>query len=301
MNPFLRWLVVILALSAAGPAAAKLRVFACEPEWGALARTLGEEQVEVYTATTARQDPHHVQARPSLISRMRRADLVVCTGAELEIGWLPVLLRQGNNPRVQPGQPGYLAAAEHVRLLGIPTRVDRSEGDIHPYGNPHIQTDPHNIARVAAVLTDRLVQLDPAHETGYRQRYRHFANRWQQAMARWELEAAPLRGGAVVTHHEGWVYLTHWLGLTVVGHLEPKPGVPPSGAHLARLLQTLKTRPAKMVIRAAYQDPRPSRWLASHGNTVTVTLPFTVGGTPGAKDLFGLYEDTVQRLLRAGR
>ena len=139
-----------------------LEVFACEPEWAALATELGGDKVEVFSATTARQDPHQIQARPALIARLRSADLVICTGAELEIGWMPVLLRQAANARVQPGTPGYMEASQYVRLLEVPTRLDRAEGDIHPAGNPHIQSDPRNIAAVATALARRLSEIDPA-------------------------------------------------------------------------------------------------------------------------------------------
>ena len=283
----------------AQPASAAVRVFACEPEWGALAREIGGDEVSVFTATHALQDPHHIQARPSLIARMRRADLVIATGAQLEIGWLPVLLRQAANPRVQPGQPGYLAAADYVRKLDVPARVDRALGDIHPAGNPHIQTDPRNIGRVAAALAERLQQIDPQHAAAYAARYADFARRWQQALARWQAEAAPLKGARIVVYHKGWAYMNRWLGLEEVAALEPVPGVPPSASHLAGLLAKLRARPAAMVIYAAYQDSRASEWLASRAGIPAVRLPFTVGGTPAASDLFGLYEDTVRRLLGA--
>jgi len=281
------------------PAMATLRIFACEPEWGALATAIGGDAVSVYTATQARQDPHHIQARPSLIARMRRADMVIATGAQLEIGWLPVLLRQAANSRIQRGQPGYLAAADYVHKLDVPVRVDRAMGDIHPAGNPHIQTDPHNIARVAAVLVQRLQQIDPGHADAYQRRYKEFSTRWEAAMARWAEKAAPLRGVRIVVYHKGWAYMNQWLGLVEVGALEPVPGVPPSTSHLAQLLAKLKQQPVSMVIYAAYQDPRASEWLAKRAHIPAVKLPFTVGGTDGAGDLFGLYDDTIDRLLAA--
>jgi len=287
----------IVALSQ--PAMATLRIFACEPEWGALATTLGGDEVSVYTATQARQDPHHIQARPSLIARMRRADLVIATGAQLEIGWLPVLLRQASNSRVQRGQPGYLAAADFVHKLDVPVRVDRALGDIHPAGNPHIQTDPHAIARVAAELVKRLQQIDPEHADAYQSRYEDFSQHWEVAMARWAKEATPLQGVRIVVYHKGWTYMNHWLGLVEVDALEPVPGVPPSTSHLAELLKKIEQTPVAMVIYAAYQDPRASEWLAERAHIPAVELPFTVGGTDGAHDLFGLYDDTLQRLLTA--
>jgi zinc/manganese transport system substrate-binding protein len=298
-----RLLVVLLALPAALlaalPAQAALRILACEPEWGALAQELGGSLVDVAVATTALQDPHQIQARPSLIARARNADLVVCTGAELEIGWLPILLQQSGNARVQPGQPGNFAAADGVRKLEVPTQLDRAQGDVHAAGNPHIQTDPRAIGQVATALAVRLAQLDPAHAADYAQREAAFAQRWRDAIARWSAQAAPLKGLAVVSQHKAFVYLYDWLGLKEVAVLEPKPGVEPTVAHLQGVLATLKATPARFVVNAAYQDPKPSEWLAKNAGIPAVRLPFTVGGNDAAKDLFGLFDDTVARLVAA--
>jgi zinc/manganese transport system substrate-binding protein len=288
--------LLLLAL----PAQAALRVFACEPEWGALAQELGGNLVEVSVATSGLQDPHQIQAKPSLIARARSADLVVCTGAELEVGWLPVLLAQSGNAKVQEGQPGNFAAASFVRKLEVPTQLDRSQGDVHAAGNPHIQTDPRNIALVATALAARLQQVDPAHAAQYVQRQADFAQRWQQAMARWSAQGAPLRGMPVVSQHKAFVYLYDWLGLKELAILEPKPGVEPTASHLQEVLVALKSTPARMVIYSAYQDSKPSDWLSRNAGVPAVKIPFTVGGTDAAKDLFGLFDDTLARLLEAG-
>ncbi len=279
---------------------AALRVFACEPEWGALAQELGGSLVDVSVATSALQDPHQIQAKPSLIARARNADLVVCTGAELEIGWLPVLLQQSGNAKVQAGQPGNFAAADQVRKLDVPTQLDRSQGDVHAAGNPHIQTDPRNIASVAAALGARLQQIDPAHASEYAKAQADFAQRWQRAIARWTAQAVPLKGVPVVSQHKAFVYLYDWLGLKEVAVLEPKPGVEPTASHLQQVLSALKGTPARMVLYSAYQDPRASEWLGKNAGIAVVKIPFTVGGTEGAKDLFGLFDDTLARLLAAG-
>ena len=281
------------------PAQAALRVFACEPEWGALAQELGGKLVEVSVATSALQDPHQIQAKPSLVARARNADLVVCTGAELEVGWLPLLLQQSGNAKIQAGQPGNFAAADFVRKLDVPGQLDRSQGDVHAAGNPHIQTDPRNIAQVALALATRLQQVDPAHAGEYAKAQADFAQRWQQASLRWTTQAAPLKGLAVASQHKAFVYLYDWLGLKEVAVLEPKPGVEPSASHLQAVLATLKATPARMVLYAAYQDPRPSDWLSKHAGIPTVKIPFTVGGSDGARDLFGLFDDTIARLLAA--
>jgi zinc/manganese transport system substrate-binding protein len=275
-----------------------LEVFACEPEWAALASELGGDKVEVFSATTARQDPHQIQARPALIARLRSADLVVCTGAELEIGWMPMLLRQAANARVQPGTPGYLEAAQYVRLLEKPTRLDRAEGDIHPAGNPHIQTDPRNIAAVSAVLARRLSEIDPADSGVFGQRSQSFTGRWNTAMQRWAEQAAPLRGTAIATYHKGWAYLEDWLGLREAGTVEPKPGIPPGSQYLAQLVTELPARGVRGILYAAYEDPRASEFVAERIHVAAIMLPYTVGGSERARDLFGVFDDTIERLSR---
>lgn len=288
-------------LTMAAPAHAALRVFACEPEWGALATELGGDLVDVTVATTALQDPHQIQAKPSLIARVRNADIVVCTGAELEVGWLPLLLQQSGNAKLQPGQPGNFAAADFVRKLDVPPALDRAAGDVHAAGNPHIQSDPRNIAAVANALGARLQQVDAAHAARYAQRQAAFAQKWQQAMARWAAQAAPLRGLPVVSQHKAYVYLYDWLALREVAVLEPKPGVEPSASHLQEVLARLKATPARMVLYSAYQNPRPAEWLSRNAGIPVVKIPFTVGGSDQAKDLISLFDDTLARLLEAAR
>ncbi len=286
-----------LLLLVCNSAFAALNILACEPEWGALARELGGDKVSVRDATNAFQDPHRIEAKPSLIAQARKADLLVCTGSELEIGWLPLLLRQSGNPAIQPGKPGYFEAALLVKRLEVPTRMDRADGDVHAGGNPHIQTDPHNISLVADALARRLAEIDSANAAYYQQRQSDFAQRWQAAIKRWEAQAAPLKGTAVVVQHRGFPYLSNWLGLQEVAALEPKPGIEPSSAHLASVVETLKQKPARMVLRAAYNHERPSRWLAERTAIKVVELPYTVGGSTQANDLFGLFDDTIHRLL----
>jgi zinc/manganese transport system substrate-binding protein len=294
-------LMMTLLLAIASPALAALNVLACEPEWGALAKEVGGEQVRVNVATTALQDPHRVEARPSLIARARSADLLVCTGAELEVGWVPLLQTQSGNEKIQVGRPGFFEAARSVALLERPARVDRALGDVHPSGNPHIHLDPRNIERVAGALAERMGQLDPAQAPYYGQRAKAFVARWSEARARWEQQAATLKGVPLVVYHKDLSYLIGWLGMREVASLEPKPGLPPSTAHLTQLLEQLRSTPARMVVRAAYNDPRPAEWLAERAKIPAVVLPYTVGGTDAAKDLFGLYDDTLARLLAVTR
>ena len=290
----------IAALGAATlPCQAALSVLACEPEWGALVGELAGDKAKVYVATTAQQDPHHIQARPALIARARSADLLVCTGAELEVGWLPLLLSQGANPKIRPGQPGYFEAARQVTLLETPRALDRSLGDVHAAGNPHIQLDPRNIAKVADALTERMAQIAPADAGTFRARNADFQNRWSAAIKRWETQAAPLKGMPIVVYHKNVTYLEAWLGLRQLGTLEPLPGIPPTPSHLASLIAKLRAEPAKAIVYAAYQNPQAAEYVAGQVKEPAVMIPFTVGGTERARDLFGLFDDTIARLADA--
>ena len=301
MKAILQGCLATALLALAAPALAALNVFATVPEWGALVEELGGDKVKVYVATNALQDPHHIEAKPSLIAGARNADLVVATGAELEIGWLPLVTQRAGNPKIQPGKPGYFEAAAFVSMLEKPTRLDRADGDVHPGGNPHIQTDPRNILRVAAPLTARLVELDPANAAFYQERGKAFAERFGNAIANWEKQAAALKGVPILVQHKAFTYLIAWLGMIEVAALEPKPGVEPTTAWLSEVLALLQRQPAKMVIRAAYQSDRASLWIAERAKINAVALPFTVGGTAEAKDLYGLYDDTIARLLKGAK
>jgi zinc/manganese transport system substrate-binding protein len=274
-----------------------LEVFACEPEWGALVRELSGNRAKVYVATTARQDPHRIEARPSLIARARRADLMVCTGADLEVGWLPLLQRQAGNRAIQAGQPGLFLAADQVALMDRPAVLDRSLGDLHPAGNPHLHLDPRKVARVAPALGARLAQLDPDGAADYTARTADFGRRWQAATAAWQARAAPLRGVRVVTHHADFDYLLDWLGMARAGTLEPRAGLPPTPGHLTALLDALRDTPARAVLRTPFQAAKASEWLAARADLPAVELPYTVGGADGGDDLFGLFEVTIARLL----
>lgn len=295
MNKLFATLLLTLA---ALPAQADLKVFATVPEWAALAREIGGDKVQVYAATTAFQDPHRIEAKPSLLAQARQANLVVAAGADLEIGWLPLVLRDSGNAAIQPSQPGYFEASAWVNRLEVPTVLDRAHGDVHAAGNPHVHLDPRNVLKVGEALTARMAELDPAQAATYRSGFKTFAGKWQVAMARWEKEAAPLRGVGVLVHHRSFVYLENWLGMRELGALEPKPGIEPSSGHLTSLLARQQTTPAKMVLRAAYQQDGPSLWIAGKAGIPAVLLPYTVGGTPEAKDLFGLFDDTLHRLLK---
>lgn len=300
-----RWLrnaglAATLALLA-WPTQAAVKVLATTADWAALTTELGGDKVDVYRATTALQDVHTVEAKPSLVARARTANLLVANGADLEAGWLPVLLRESGNAKIQPGAPGYFEAASAVRLVDVPVRLDRALGDLHAQGNPHLQLDPRNIAAVARALTARLVAIDGANAAYYESRGKDFQSRWATALTRWSAQAAALKGTPVVVIHRDQRYLSLWLGLQELAAIEPKPGVPPSAGYLSGLVTKLAASPPRMILRNAYNDPKAAEWLAQRVHVPVVTLPFSVGGTPGAGDLFGLFDDTLSQLLAAAQ
>jgi len=296
MNKYI--IVIVLFLALAAPQAHALNVFACEPEWGSLLHELAGDAIQVDVGTSALQDVHVIEAKPSLIAKVRKADLIVCTGAELEVGWLPQLIRQSGNSKVASG-PGYFLASDQITTLEKPAKLDRSEGDIHPGGNPHFQMDPYRMLAIAKALDARLAELDPTKAATYKQRLDDFSTRWQTAIKGWEAKAAPLKGRKVVVHHWSWIYVLTWLNMEQIGALEPKPGVPPTSSHLASLVDLTKASNALAILRAAYQDPKPAEWLSERTGVPAVMLPFTVGGDERSKDLFGLFDSTIDKLLAA--
>lgn len=286
-------LVVLLVVPLSADA---LEVFACEPEWASLVKELAGENANVTTATTAAQDPHNLQARPSLIAATRNADLLICSGADLEIGWLPLLLRRAGNPDIQPGSPGHFMAADFVRKLEIPASVDRSQGDIHPQGNPHVHLNPNNILRIADQLGERLSMLDPANGSDYIGRLQGFQNRWETTIINWEERGELLNGLRLASHHRSFSYLADWLDLDIIATLELKPGIPASAAHLAILLEQLSPNPPAAVIRTPYANEKPSAWLSERLNVRALRLPYTVHETDGPTDLFELFDMTLAAL-----
>jgi zinc/manganese transport system substrate-binding protein len=278
--------ITILLLPAGASA---LEVFACEPEWASLVSELAGDDVNVTVATTAFQDPHRLQAKPSLIAAIRKADLVVCTGADLEIGWLPLLLRRGGNPEI-------FMASDFVRKLEVPQVISRSQGDIHPQGNPHVHLDPRNIRRVAAALAEQLAEMDAKNAVAYNTRLADFQERWTDALATWDQRAMSLAGLEVASHHRSFSYLANWLGLDIVATIESKPGIPPSGAQLASLLERLNDNPPVVVIRTPYENEKPSLWLSERLSLPAIQLPYTISGNAAVTDLFTLFEETLRIL-----
>ena len=277
-------------------AQAKLNVFACEPEWAALTKELSPD-ADIYSATTARQDPHLVQPRPGLISKMRRADLVVCSGADLESGWLPVLQEKSGNRKVQSRYKGLFFAADKVTTIDKVKKSALTLGHVHKKGNPHIHLDPYRMLKISEALAKRMATLDPENGQKYLANQQTFAKRWQVNIVRWEKEAKSLRGINLITYHSNFNYLLNWLEINTVGDLEPKPGVPPSSRHLAKLLKQGQSTRVDAVVYASYQNARGADWLSSKLGIPNTELPMSVGGNKESNDLTGLYDSLIQTLL----
>jgi len=291
--------VLLLGWALPTPASADVRIFACEPEWAALAREIGGDKISTYSATHENQDPHHIRARPSLIAKIRRADLVFCSGAGLEIGWLPLLMQRSARSKVRPGTAGYFMAAQHVPVREKPTVVDRSMGDVHPDGNPHIHLNPRNILVVARELLKRLTVIDPKNSLVFAENHKKFGEEWTMNIAQWEEEARGLKNMPVVVHHKSWSYLIGWLDLREVGSLEAKPGIPPTASHLQALLKKANASKISAILRTPYDQAAPSKWLAARIKIPALVLPYTVSrdAKPGA--LKRLFDDILTQLKQA--
>ena len=303
--PILGACVSVLTLLAPQTALSAINVFACEPEWAALsdeiggAKSDGPQLVKSFSATTAFQDAHHIEARPSLIAKTRKADLVVCAGAELEVGWLPLLLRQSGNSSIQSEEEGLFYASHQVDRLEVPEVLDRSLGDIHAMGNPHVHLDPYRMLTIADALSARFKKIDPENSEQYDIYLKDFKSRWSSAIKEWETSAAPLKGKNAVVHHKNFSYLFSWLGVNQVADLEPKPGLPPTSSHLAKLLKTVKQKPTDFIVSAVYQNPKGAKWLSKRSKIPSVVLPYTVGGDKKSTDLFTLMDQTIDLMVNS--
>ncbi len=288
-----------LLIAAPASAQAKVNIFACEPEWGALAKEVGGSNVDIYTATKATQDVHHMRAKPSLLAAMRKADLVFCSGAALESGWLPILTQKAGGPDVQPNTVGWLMASDHVPKLEVMEKADRSMGHVHPEGNPHVHLNPEYIPQIADFLADRLYQIDPDNAGTYTDNLESFKARWNTNLNQWKVQAARLKGTNVIVHHKNWAYLTDWADINVVESLEPKPGLPPTTSHLESLLQSVKKQKVSAILVAPFENDEAAKWLSEKAAIPILYLPYTVGGNANASTLEGMFSETFRMLSEA--
>jgi len=281
-------------------AAAAVKVVTTVEGLAALAREVGGDKVQVESLSRGTQDPHFVDANPMLAVKLRNADLLVDVGLDLEIGWLPPLVNQSRNPRIQPGGSGRLTAASAVQVLDVPTGpVSRAQGDLHPGGNPHFLTDPRRAGQVAAAIADRLSALDGANAGSYAQRLQDFQKRLSAADARWQAKLGPVKGRKVFTRHRTMTYFLDWSGLVSAGELEPRPGVPPPPAHLADLVGVAQREGVKAILVEDYYDTRSADVVARHSAAKIVQVPGDVGGEPGL-DTYEKYVDVlVNRVVGA--
>ena len=291
-------LAILLGLtSAATLAADTTKVFACEPEWAALAEEIGGDKVKTFSATHAQQNPHFIRARPSLIAKVRKTDLIFCSGAGLEVGWLPILIQKAG-AKLQPGTNGYFMAGDYVELIEQPhSHVDRSMGDIHPEGNPHVHLDPRNILIIAEELTERLTEIDPASADFYSSKFSDFATRWSDAMARWEQEIKELNNHPIVSHHKSFSYFIKWANLKQVGSIEPKPGLPPTIRDLNALYTSVSDVEQLLIVRSPYDPAKGATWLSEKTSRPAIVMPYTVGGNDAVTDLFSLFSESI-RLIK---
>jgi len=255
---------VALSLAFTSAAHAKVEVVTTVPDLAALARVVGGDKVSITSLSLPTQDPHFVDAKPSLVLKLNKADLLIAIGLDLEVGWLPVLQNGARNPKVATGGKGYLECAQHVKLLEIPTKaIDRSMGDIHPGGNPHYLFDPRQAARCTQAIAAKLGELDPGNAKLYAANTKAFLAKLDTARADWEKRMAPFKGHSVITFHRSWNYLVDWLQLVSIGELEPKPGIPPTSRHVAALLQLGKAKGVKCVIQEAFYPDKTGRLVAN--------------------------------------
>jgi zinc/manganese transport system substrate-binding protein len=295
-------ILVALALAALTPARAeaKLKVAATIETLADLARQVGGERVDVTALSRGYMDPHFIQAKPSLVLLLNRADAVVHVGLELEVGWLPPLVQQSRNPRIQQGQPGNIDASSAIDVEDIPhVPADqlRAMGDIHPLGNPHYWIPPKNARAVARLLARRFTDLDPAGAATYQARLATFEKELSTREAQWKARAASLRGVKVVTHHKSWSYVAGWLGLVELGYIEPKPGTPPSAEHTGRLIATMKAEGAQLVIHEDFYPSSLAKFIAQNAGAREVSCPSDVGATPEIKTYFDLVDAVIGALL----
>ena len=295
-------LLVVLLVGSLMPqvATGKLRVVTTLPDFAQLAQELGGERVVTEALIQGTEDAHYVEPKPSHILRLNRADLLVLIGLELEIGWMPVLLNQSRNSAIQQGTLGYMDASTVIVPKEVPTSVDRTMGDVHPGGNPHYYTSPVEMKAVAEELSARLIQLDPAGKSVYVERLEAFRAKYDQKMKEWEAATASLQGAEVVQYHKSWAYLLDWLGMKAIGDLEPRPGIPPSAAHVTQLAKKVQTKNVKFVLQTVYESRRLSRVFAKKVGAKLLIMPSMVGSYPNVKTIWDKWDMMIAMLTESG-
>jgi zinc/manganese transport system substrate-binding protein len=297
---FIRLAVAAAVLFAAAPAQAALNVVATTQDLAAIVQEIGGDKIKVTPMARGYQDPHFVEAKPSFVLTLNRADLLIVVGRDLEIGWLPPLITQSRNAKIQPGSNGYLDPSQTAKILELPTgTITRAMGDVHPLGNPHYWLDPENGRRIAKAIADRLSQLDAANAAYFAQREADFGRRLSEAQQRWKTQMAPYKGLKVITYHRSWANFAEAFGLDVVGYVEPKPGIPPTPQHTLDVINAMKAQNVKLILVEPYFDTKTPESVAREtGGQVVVLLP-SVGGEKGVDDYIKLFDYDLDRLVAA--
>jgi zinc/manganese transport system substrate-binding protein len=293
-------LALVAALAPPAQAAGKLKIVTSTTDLAALAQEVGGDRVEVESIARGYQDPHFVEAKPSFLLKLRQADLLIAVGLQLEIGWLPPLITQCGNPRIQVGANGYLDASQFAEILEIPTTiVTRAMGDVHPFGNPHYWLDPENGRRIARGIATKLEEMRPADAPYFEQRFNSFSQRLTQAEKVWDAEMNPYHGRKVITYHRSWPnFLVHF-DLVTLGEIEPRPGIPPTPSHTLELINLMKRENVKVILVEPYFDSKTPNSIARDTGGRVVVLPPSVGGEKEITDYFKLFDYDLALLTRA--
>lgn len=281
------------------PVAKKLNVVATTPDLGALARAIGGDAVVVTALAKPTEDPHFVDAKPSHLVTLNKADVLIEGGAELELGWLPPLLDNARNVKIASGAPGRIVASQRIKMLEVPATFDRSKGDVHSLGNPHFLLDPKNAEIIAADIADHLAKVDPAGAESYRANLKRFNATVEQKLAEWQAKLAPYRGAKIVTYHKDFVYLAARFNLEIVETLEPKPGIAPSPAHLTQVVTTMQSTKAKVILVQPYQNRKTAETVARQTGAMVLDAPQQPGAIPGTATYFEVMDHLVQVLADA--
>lgn len=278
----------------------KIRVVGTIPDYASLAKEIGGNRVKSEALIKGTQDPHFADALPSHIIRLNRADILISTGLGLEGGWLPALLRNARNRKIQTGGRGFLDASQYVELKDIPASIDKSMGDVHPGGNPHFYTAPDQLFLIARAIKNRLQLIDPEGKNYYEKQWISFQRKYAQKTSEWKKKIDPIKGTKVVVYHESWVYLLDWLGFRKAGSLEPKPGIPPSVGHISTVLKRIKGEKVKFLFQEVYHPTSLSKVFAKKGGLKLLILPSMTGAEKGIDTIWDKFDRIINKITKKG-
>jgi zinc/manganese transport system substrate-binding protein len=277
---------------------AKLRVVATYPYIADITEKIGKDRISVSALARGSRDPHHIVARPSIIAKIRRADLLIINGAELEIGWVPPILRDSRNPRIQPGSSGFIELSTSMELIQVPDKVSRALGDVHPAGNPHFVTSPGNVLIIARVIMKRLCEIDGENGEFYTKNFNEFKALWQEKIAEWRESLKAMKGMKVIQYHRNLDYFLKYFGIISVGEMEPLPGIPPTSKHIIKTIEKVKTEGVKLILNDVYHSTGPARFVSDRTGIKFVVMPHDIGAVEEAKDIVSLFDEIVRRLKK---